>query len=144
MSAAWAVLAFRSDRFRSGSDQATLTESAPPGRECAEWITRGFTRAGARVDPAEPIEGEGGWFIFGEVSDARFEVFVQWAPLGEHASDHWILQLRLKRSIIERMFREDAPSKLAEVSQIAESAVREIPGAVGIRWLSEEEFRRLY
>jgi hypothetical protein len=97
---------------------------------------------GVITDAAEPDEGDGGWFLVAKVGKQRFSVFLHWLPI--NGGDCFACQTALKRGVFKSLFfRDTADVRLQPIVSVLEKALLQMQ-VLELRWLTDEEFRKVY
>lgn len=141
------IAIFQSDAFSRKwpeDDQADLERDAW-GRDCAEFLLAQLSTHDMRTRTPGPFEGEGGWSFTVEMAHCLVKVFVMWAPIGDPPGDYWTVHVRSVQPILSKLFQK---AKSAAESKQVRSAIEAVltthPATKNFRWLTPEEFERLY
>jgi len=96
------------------------------------------------LETEKPFEATGGWVVDLATRGEDFSVFVHWAPLEARSEDHWVCQVSQRKSLLGRLFGQANSPLIQELCESLEAVVRELDDISNLRWLSEEELRKLY
>lgn len=141
------IAIFQNDSFSrkwpEGSD-ADL-ERDPWGRDCAEFLMVQLSAANVAARTGEPVEGEGGWSFTVEMLSCTIKVFVMWAPIGDPPEDYWTVHLRKAQSPLMKLFRkQESNREWLRIRSLIETILTSDPATKNFRWVTLEEFKRLY
>lgn len=139
------VAVFRSDAFARPWPAAPdrVEEQEPWGKDLAQWLLSALRAEGLTGDHAEPLEGDGTWSFWVRVEKCWYELSVQWAPLGSKSEDRWVVQVSRSRGCLGGLLL--APRQTVEVVvEVLRGVLPRAPGVQDVRWLTEQEFARIY
>ncbi|MDY7096472.1 MAG: hypothetical protein SX243_26165 [Acidobacteriota bacterium] len=140
------ILAFKSSEFQmhwpDDASGGTADQAEPWGLDLAERISARLSEFDFEAE--RPLEATEGWEVDVATPDARFSVFVHWAPFGDRGEDHWVCQVFQRKNLLGRLLGRTNVPLIERLCESLETVVREFEDTSDLRWLSMEEFRELY
>jgi hypothetical protein len=133
-------------------DEKADPNDPPLGLDCATYIVQKLKRIGLTIEADEPFQDEATWCFFVTADGDIYTVIVMWAQIGDkELEDTWVIQLTKSRSgCLMKMIFADLfigqlkPATLVPMIDILDSVLRDDPNISELRWLTEEQFHKVY
>lgn len=126
----------------SGDDGEQLTYESSYPAACA--IAESLRDRGFQIE-MEPVAGELGWTFHALVGDAPVNAFVNWTGIEGRTHNYIALQWSIRQGRLKSLFRGSPPeTKINDVQHELAAALTSLASIADIRWLTDEEFDRVY
>lgn len=136
------VVVLKSDHFMFAE---TEHDGPPEGEDIARFIMSAMSEQSSPPLLDDPVTGEGGWSWNIEIGQTVFDLFVQWAPIGEPPEDCWVVQPGLRKGAFRTLCgRATQPEELVPVCDLLHRVLDTNRAFSSVEWLTMDEFREVY
>lgn len=142
------VMIFESDRFSLDPPvENGIPYDLPLGDDVAAFLAAGMRATFNDVCTAEPIREDWGTVLFVSVAGESYEVDVHWAPSGGGPDNMWAIQFTRRHGCLLSLFgrRRPAHETASRIMNCVGAVVQSDPQIFrNVRWLTDDEFRKVY
>ncbi len=137
------IAIIKSDKFDFGLADLYDPE-APPGYAFVSYLIESLQRKGGKL-VCEPVAGEEGWTFDLTTGGKDYRAFVHWAPIGNPPSNRWVVQPRIRRTLLGTIFgTKSQSSDLAPIVDLLHESLADLAVIESVRWISDSEFASIY
>jgi hypothetical protein len=131
------VVIFKSDQFDADASSASL------GLDCAEYILAKLLNRDDVSLSQPPSHGDAHWTMGIKLRSHQFGLHILWAPVGKPQAyeDYWVVQLNESTGL---KLPGRSSISMTLLKTILDDLLKQDPGITDVRWLNDEEFRKLY